>query len=252
MENEQSDTPDTTEAAEAVEALETLEAVANAAATSRRRYRKKGKIDEVLKSIRLVVDGQKKLTEDIVQELRVLTSVGKSLLLKLPHLEKLGDLAVNIYGCAVNPNGFVVAAHAELVKLNQAVESLKGDQQANGNRASTWHVQPSLGGPQPWLPPGAPPGYSAPPPLQAPLPPPESVVSMLTDIPDQQKYKLARDLGLFVTSDDEDEFMRTDGLRQAAWISDRAIRHSIVAAVIKARVEENRKYRNGGNKNKKL
>lgn len=250
--------------------------------------RKKGKIDEVLTSLQRIVDFlsdtdfSKAQIHKVTQEIRASTEVNRTFLPKLLNIDKLGDFLGNIYACSASTNGFmvathgfVVASHAELVKLNaslieltQEMRTLQASRPPDISRPE-WAPPASAAppsvfslqsvGPPPGFPPpsyGPPPGYPGAQPQYVGAPPPpqpspaESIVSLLVDITDQQKYKLARDLGLFATHD-EDDFLRTDGLRQAQWIAERLPNPALAIPGIKEKVAKYREFRTNGYKHRK-
>lgn len=247
---------------------------------------KKKKVDELLGAVRQVVDSlgdagvQATLANTMVRELKLLTEITQTGVPGWSGVLRATEVVNNIYDYIVNTNGYVRALHAEMVKLNEttaAVEKalssiphtaaglVSGMNQILTSLSSLQstiaeknpppgayppqHVQPGFAPPPSGYVP--PPGFAPPlsPPGAIPTPPEESVVSMLADITDKEAYKVARDLGLFERYS-EDEFLRTNGLKQAQWIADKLPPTAI--HIIRARVTEYRKFRNGGYKNRKV
>ena len=100
------------------EQIEATEATTSTPTTIEKRpRRKKGKIDEVLKSIHRIGDVlsdtgfHTRIAGEVVRELREIAGVSKSYLPKLVGLDRLGEFLGNLYGCAVNTNAFVAAIH---------------------------------------------------------------------------------------------------------------------------------------------
>lgn len=227
--------------------------------------KKETKFDKVLKAIHQVVQvlshlhdtvvhasgTYTRLTDGVVQQLKTLSALESEQLLVFRDLR---DLINNLYGCSINTNGFVASSHneltslnASLIELNQMVRALRASGPLDINRPPLPPPPPSA----PTTPPlyaSAPPGA---PPWSPPASPTESLVSLLADLTDKQAYKLARDFGLF-TKYDEDDFLRTDGLRQAQWIAERLPNQATIFTAIREKVEEYRKFRNGGYKTRKV